>query len=285
MKYRQFLFAALVLLGAAGGARAEVEGPAGEIETLRRLHQAVWAGRWGLVPLAVAGALLLALALSRRIAYRRRRLIAPKPLVEELHHVALGERPDREKLSRLAQSRSLLSDVVGSVLRTAGCTVLERSHLADNAIDTAFGKLKRGNGWFDVWYSVSTLVGLLGALYGLIEAFARQAEHPEAAAGAVVTSAVAPALTATAAGVLVAIAARFLGEYFKNLHGKRREEVEKLIHALVVFLQPDPPPPSPPGKGAPNGAPGRNGKAGPDPRRPGDAGVPGSGDGTPAPHF
>jgi biopolymer transport protein ExbB/TolQ len=225
---------AFLLLG-AGTARAD-ELP--DFQAVgQRLQRATREGVWGLVPLLVTATALAAFALSRRRRYRRKRLF-PGPLRSELTHVVFGQRPRREYLANLAAAHaSLLSNVVRAVLHTAHCSVLERSDLAQKKIETECGELKRGNGYFDVFYSTATLLGLLGALFGLIDAFSRQAEHPDGIGNAAVTAAVAPALTASAAGAFLAVAARILGAYFQSLHEKRKRELEGYIQALVLHLE------------------------------------------------
>jgi biopolymer transport protein ExbB len=228
-----------VLVGSAGAAHA------GEVDeaqaTMERLHQSVRQGIWGLLPVMVGGGALLALLIQRRLAYRARVLFPPL-LADELFHVGVSQRVDRERLSSIVEAKaSLLSDVVKSILRTAKCSVLERSQLAQDVIATETSELKRGNNYFDVLYACATLLGLLGALVGLIDAFALQAAHPEGLSNAVVTAAVAPALCATAAGVILAILARIVGEYIKGLHEKRKVQLERLVRPLILAMEPPAP--------------------------------------------
>jgi biopolymer transport protein ExbB len=203
--------------------------------TVNRVSETVLAAKWGLAPLGLASAGLITLTLSRWLAYRRRRLF-PRPLRDALDLVATGMHADREQLSRLAlKYPSLLANALRTILRSAGRPLADRCRLAEEAIAVGLADLKRATGWFDVLYSTSTLIGLLGAVVGLIDAFTKVASMAGDGKGPL-NAAIASALVATGMGVVIAILARILGEAFRHKHQRVATELARRLQPLVLDL-------------------------------------------------
>ncbi len=185
--------------------------------TFTHLSRAVRGAGPSLAPLGLAAAWLAALTLTRTLAYRRSRIF-PAALCDQLNLVALGTVPDRELLRRRAlASPGPLANVVRRVLTCPGWSRAERRSSLEDAVECESATLRSANGWYDVIYATSTLIGLLAALIGLIAAFSQAATAGTAGATGLNAS-IASALSATGAGVLLAVLARVVGEVFRQRH-------------------------------------------------------------------
>jgi biopolymer transport protein ExbB len=183
------------------------------MQSLNLLDQLA-AGGTGIWVIGVLSVLALAVALERFVNFRADR-IAPPRLVDQV--LPLWQAQDWPAISeRLAQEHSVLAQVLRFVLAHRQ---MEASALSTRAGDIASLALRRQQQRaypLAVVATVAPLVGLLGTVVGMIEAF-----HVIATAGALgdpvlLAGGISKALVNTAAGLAVALPALGLHHYFRN---------------------------------------------------------------------
>ena len=183
------------------------------MQSLNLLDQLA-AGGTGIWVIGALSVLALAVALERFVHFRADR-IAPPRLVDQV--LPLWQAQDWPAISeRLAQEHSVLAQVLRFVLAHRQ---MEASALSNRAGDIASLALRRQQQRaypLAVVATVAPLVGLLGTVVGMIEAF-----HVIATAGALgdpvlLAGGISKALVNTAAGLAVALPALGLHHYFRN---------------------------------------------------------------------
>jgi biopolymer transport protein ExbB len=183
------------------------------MQSLNLLDQLA-AGGTGIWVIGALSVLALAVALERFVHFRADR-IAPPRLVDQV--LPLWQAQDWAAISeRLAQEHSVLAQVLRFVLAHRQ---MEASALSSRAGDIASLALRRQQQRaypLAVVATVAPLVGLLGTVVGMIEAF-----HVIATAGALgdpvlLAGGISKALVNTAAGLAVALPALGLHHYFRN---------------------------------------------------------------------
>ncbi len=214
--YRCVLVACALM--ATGGPALAGEASA---EPVRSPHEHFWmavsAAGPGLAPLGLATAWLVSLTINQLLVNRRSKLL-PAALSNEIALASIGTNPDLEALGRSAiASSGPLANIVRRVLSVTSWNRAERRGALEDAIEYESMKLRRSNGWFDVIYATATLVGLLSAIVGLIEAFSR-AGATDAGGVAELNQSIASALSATGLGVALAVVSRVIGEAFRQRH-------------------------------------------------------------------
>lgn len=98
--------------------------------------------------------------------------------------------------------------------KRSGKEGIELKHALQNSFDEAglqaIPKIESGLFWFDIIAQVSTLLGLLGTIFGLIAAFDALANAPEALKQIRLTEGISQAMGTTAFGLIVAIPTMFI---------------------------------------------------------------------------
>jgi biopolymer transport protein ExbB/TolQ len=106
-----------------------------------------------------------------------------------------------------------------------------KSHLQnsfDEAGLQAIPKVEAGLFWFDIIAQVSTLLGLLGTIFGLVAAFDALANAPEADKSRLLTEGISMAMGTTAYGLIVAIPTMLI-------KGALQSRADKIIDDLDEF--------------------------------------------------
>ena len=116
--------------------------------------------------------------------------------------------------------------------KKAGKTGVELENTLQNAFDEAglqtIPKVEAGLFWFDVIAQVATLLGLLGTIFGLINAFDALANAPEAEKSRLLTAGISQAMGTTAYGLIVAIPTMFI-------KGAFQARADKIINAIDEY--------------------------------------------------
>jgi biopolymer transport protein ExbB/TolQ len=111
--------------------------------------------------------------------------------------------------------------------------LIERLAIADGALQAELADLRRGNGSFSFLHVCGVLVGLLGAIVGLCDSFVVAAQQPNPAA---LNATIAAALVALGMGVVLALAAKFVGDSFGRAHSRTAVAIDRLVRPLVLVL-------------------------------------------------
>jgi biopolymer transport protein ExbB len=196
------------------------------------LHLVVGSGGLTVVAIAVLSFMALAVAVERawRLMPLRKRFVATRSQVTDA-------------LLRGAQAGPIVtSDAMARVL-LAGLSVRGRGPelvrvAALDAAQREVPDLERGLGMLLITAQVAPLLGLLGTVIGLIEAF-QSASSATTVTPAMLAGGLYKALGATVAGLWVAIPAYVAYGAFSSLAGKLVDQLEHAATHLPVLLQAD----------------------------------------------
>ena len=220
---------------AAGGEAVDVEG----INILTLLFM----GGHLMWPIVAMSLLVVTLGIERFLALRRRKIIPPE-LVKALGRAGVfgdgqpaGFDPRRAyKLCR--EFPSTAATVIGAMLLKIGRPHIELERAATEAEQREAGRLYSNVRWLGLAATVTPLLGLLGTVWGMINAFFVTANLPtgankaEALAGGIYV-----ALVTTFAGLAVAIPAAVLAHLFEGRIQKMFRELDELLLGLMPRLQ------------------------------------------------
>lgn len=202
------------------------------------------AGGWMMYPLYLAGLAAVVIAVQRLLTSRPHRL-APEPLLAAVRELV----PRGEIAAALAacdRHPSTLAEAVRFVLRHrhAGMEVVSRS-AGDIAARDIRGHLA-GIYPLSVIASLSPLLGLLGTIIGMIEAFGLVSLYGDEGGATILSDSISKALITTAAGLIIAAPCIAVYHLIRNritrLASVIEVEVEELVNNLYL-RQPGPPPP------------------------------------------
>lgn len=169
---------------------------------------------WGLLPLLAVMFVLGVAVIIERVIFFRRRVIGGRTLQHDLAHLRRGDLQAADQL--MAHYRDTLQgQLVVSALQAkgAGEPALERQ--IDESIMFQMPKMDRNLWVLDTCVTLGPLLGLLGTIVHLIEAFSVLSQHRGQQMSSV-TAPIANALVATAAGLLVAIFCVVFLNYFNK---------------------------------------------------------------------
>lgn len=186
-------------------------------------------GGWFMLPIAIASLIGLALILERSLALRRSRII-PRGFMQRLKAKA----NDRSAAMEYCRNdRSPISRVMESALKKLpdGQSAIEKA-LEDSGANEVH-KLRRNLRMMYGVAAVSPMMGLLGTVWGMIEAFRSTTEakalgHPE-----LLATGIYEALVTTLAGLMVAIPVLMFYYYFS---GRVEAAVVDMNDAANEFL-------------------------------------------------
>lgn len=226
------LLVALLLIAPSSAAwAAEAGAQAGlEQETLFTL---VKKGGWVMIPLGIASIIALALAAERFISLRREKVL-PAGFLDGLGQ-AWAEDPTGELAEAYCESSG---GAVGHVF-AAGIQWRDYGYEAVNrAIEDAGSReadrMKRSLRGLSTVATVSPLLGLLGTVFGMIDAFQRTSSSGGAAKTAELATGIYEALVTTATGLVIAIPVMLVFQYLSNRVDGLIDHIDEVGTAFIV---------------------------------------------------
>ncbi len=189
-------------------------------------------GGWLMIPLAVASLIVIGLSLERMIALRRSRVI-PKPFVRRFTEcVEDGQLSYEEATSICDEFDCPVAEVFHAAVRRWGRPMMEIEQAVIDAGDRVGDSLRRFLRVFHAISNVTPLIGLLGTVLGMIEAF----ENLGSQAGGqsdLLAAGISTALMTTAGGLSVAIPAYLAYMYFSAKSDRYLGEIDKLCQRVI----------------------------------------------------
>ena len=226
---------------AAGSAPSDLAPPAIEEVSIptKNLLQVIRDGGPLMLPISVCSFILLVFVFERTIALRRGRVI-PRPFVRRfLEQIAEGQL-DRQAAAKLcADNGSPVSEVFAGAVNKWGRPSVEVEQAIIDAGERVTNGLRAYLRLFNGISTISPLLGLLGTVLGMIQAFnaiatADAMGRPELLAGGI-----SQALLTTAAGLTVAIPALIAYLFFVGRVDKLVIEIDSLGQQLVKLIAGD----------------------------------------------
>lgn len=193
-------------------------------------------GGWIMYPILMVAIVGLAIFMERLYMIVFRSKINGRAFIERvIQLVRAGKVEDAIKLC--AQSNAVLPDMGLLILRSRSRDEADLQNVADAAALSVLPRLTRRLHYLPMLANVATLVGLLGTIFGLREAFAGVSEAEAAERSAALAAGIAIALNATGFGLLVAVPLTVAHAYLVSQAETIIEQVDefsvRLINALI----------------------------------------------------
>ncbi|MEM7454467.1 MAG: MotA/TolQ/ExbB proton channel family protein [Planctomycetota bacterium] len=192
-------------------------------------------GGWFMIPLAMLSILVVAIGVERFISLRKDRLF-PQDLVNNLAMLSQQEGgiDPRQAYEACQRYPSSASYIVRSMLTRVGRPQMEIENAVNEATEREASRLSTPGSWLTLSAAVAPLIGLLGTVWGITQAFYDTTQlvagqnRAEALAQGIYT-----ALVTTLCGLLIAIPAAILAHYFENRIIKLMNQIEEMVYNLL----------------------------------------------------
>jgi biopolymer transport protein ExbB len=196
-------------------------------------------GGWFMVPIGIVSLVALAFALERFIGLRSAKLL-PSGLVRGLTQLAReSESIDpRAAYPLCLKHPSAAANVVRAVLTRAGRPLSELETLASETCQREADRAYGGVRWLHFAAGVAPLLGLLGTIWGLIQAFHDMTLlSPTQNRAEFLGRGIYIALVTTLAGLVVAIPAALAAHWYEGRISRIFGRIEELVSALITRLE------------------------------------------------
>ena len=203
---------------------------------VRNLLQIFHDGGLMMYPIALCSFVLTVFAFERFIHLRTGRVI-PRPFVKRLIEQLQQQQVDREEALELCERNpSPIAAILSAAVKKYGRPTVEVEQAVLDAGEREGNLLRRNMRLLNAISNVSPLLGLLGTVLGMIQAFndiagAQSMGRPDLLAGGI-----SQALLTTAAGLLVAIPAYLLYMFFLGRTDKLIMEMDMHAQRLVEVI-------------------------------------------------
>jgi len=223
---------------AAGEAPAKPPAPLEKSKSINILELAI-AGGIFMIPIAGMSILAVTMTIERMLALRRQRVL-PDGLVAGLGELSAGTGSfDPRKAYRLCQQfPSAAASVIRTMLLRVGRPLPEVESAVSQASQREADRLYSNVRWLNLAASLSTMLGLIGTIQGMIMAF-HQLTIIDAAADrtSVLSAGIYTALVTTFAGLFVAIPALLASHFFEGRILKIFHQIDELAFHLLPQLE------------------------------------------------
>lgn len=216
---------------------AEVETPGADPPSVR-MFDLLTKGGWLMAPIVLMSILVVAIGFERAVGLRESRIV-PEGLVRELGRLAESSVFDPRQAYQLCQRYpSSAARVVRAMLLKVGRPHAEVETAVANACQGESDSLYANVRTLNLAATVTPLLGLLGTVWGMIQAFFVTANLPDASnKGEALAQGIYVALVTTFAGLAVAIPAAVLAHYFEGRILRLLRQVENLAASLLPQVE------------------------------------------------
>jgi len=192
-------------------------------------------GGWFMIPIAAVSVLGVTLIIERSFGLRRGQLL-PRRLVKSLGRVARdSDAIDPRTMNTICQEHpSSASTVLQAMLLKVGRPTSEMQASVNEVLQREAEKAHASVRWLNFAAAVAPLLGLLGTVWGLIQAFHDMTQlSPSQNRAEYLGRGIYEALVTTLAGLIVAIPAALFAHYFEGRITKIFRDIEEVVFALM----------------------------------------------------
>ena len=196
-------------------------------------------GGWFMVPLSILSVLVVVIGVERLIALRRERVFPPG-LIRQLGQLSQqpGGLDPRNAYQICQRFPSAASQVLRAMLVKVGRPQSELEHAVSEASQRQATRLSQMVSWLSLAAAIAPLIGLLGTVWGITQAFF---DTTQLVAGQnraeVLAQGIYTALVTTMCGLLIAIPAAVLAHFYENRVITIMNEIEEMIFNLMPQLE------------------------------------------------
>jgi biopolymer transport protein ExbB len=196
-------------------------------------------GGWLMIPIGLMSLLSTVVVIERFIALRAERVL-PSKLVRELGSLggSQGTFDPREAYRVCQQYPSAASNVVRAMLLKVGRPHSEVEHTVTEASEREADRLYANVRWLNLAAGVTPMIGLLGTVWGMIEAFHRttlltpgQNKAQQLATGIYI------ALVTTYGGLMVAIPSAIFAHHFEGRIQMLFHRIDEMLFSLLPQIE------------------------------------------------
>ena len=195
-------------------------------------------GGWFMLPLMLLSIAVGAIAVERYLALRRERVF-PAEMIDRL--ASLSQSPaglDPRRAYQICQQfPSSAAYVLRSMLVKVGRPQPELEHAVAESSQREATRLAQTTSWLSLAAGVAPLIGLLGTVWGITQAFYDTTQLAELNAGqnrgVALANGIYVALVTTMFGLMIAIPAAVLGHFYENRIVKLMNEIEEMAFNLL----------------------------------------------------
>ncbi len=187
--------------------------------------------------------LTLGLILERALFFATDTQMPPRDFRQRLLEAILrGDFRAAEMTAKSYEKTSLGKiALVGCQLRSHGAGEEEVQARMDERLATEIARIDRRTGFLAMFGNVSTLLGLLGTIVGMIHSFAAVASANPADRAMLLSKGISEAMNCTAFGLITAIPALVFYAYYQNrterLVGAITEKTTEIYHDLIFLAE------------------------------------------------
>ncbi len=202
----------------------------------KSLLDMVLAGGPLMVPIALGSIVLLIFVFERAVSLRRGRII-PGPFVKRILHQIQHGQLDREQALKLCEENgSPVAKVFAGALHKWGRPAVEVEQAILDSGERAVNGLRRYLRVINGVATVTPLLGLLGTVVGMIQAFNEIATANAMGRPELLAAGISQALLTTAAGMTVAIPALIFYLFFISRVDRLIIDIDALAQQLVTII-------------------------------------------------
>jgi len=222
-------------------AKVEVDGGVSfmPVEGKLSIFELIGRGGWLMIPIIFMAFLVGMFGIERGIALRKERII-PHQLVDGLGELGTGQGGfDPRRAYRLCQQYpSAASSVIRAMLLKVGRPHSEVESAVKEVSEREAARLYGNVRWLSLAAAVTPLLGLLGTVWGMIQAFFQTAHLPAGANKAdALAEGIYVALVTTLGGLAIAIPAAILAHVFEGRIQNLFHQVEELLFNLLPQVE------------------------------------------------
>ena len=216
--------------------------PAVETETVPaslNLFDLVMRGGLLMVPIGIMSVIVVTLVIERFISLRRSKVI-PNALIEGLSELSSvpGAMDPRQAFRLCQENKSAAGNVIQSMLLKIGRPQSEVENAVSEASQREASRLYANVRWLNLSAAVAPLMGLLGTVWGMIQAFFRTTQLQAGQNKAdFLAEGIYVALVTTFAGLIVAIPAAIFAHYFEGRIQSLFHYIEELVFNLTPQIE------------------------------------------------
>lgn len=191
-----------------------------------------------MIPIGLMSVLVVALAVERFLALRRRKII-PSSLADHLTELAhpVDQFSPTGAFRLCEETPSPTSRVIQAMLLRTGRPLSEIEAAASDAIEREVDRFSSPIRWLSLAAAATPLMGLLGTVWGMIVAFHESTSlTADRSRSEQLSEGIYTALVTTLAGLVVAIPAAMLALYLENRLIKMFHRVEELAFRIAPGL-------------------------------------------------
>jgi len=216
----------------ADGAKGE-----GKIVQAKTLLQILRDGGPLMIPIGICSIVLMVFVFERGLSLRRSRII-PRPFVNRFLEQLQEEQLDADSAMTLCnENRSPVAEVFGAAIQKWDRPSVEIEQAIIDAGERVANSLRRYLRLINGIATVSPLLGLLGTVLGMIQAFdALSSADAESRPDTLIAAGISEALLTTAAGLSVAIPALIAYLWFVGRVDRLVMELDALGQKLVSLI-------------------------------------------------